>query len=284
LEQLVEAHILSLGKEGVRTLDIGTGPGPSALAIADFYSALSLFADEKKIARLKQPCSVDCIEYDRGTNDFRHHLAEVIYSKDRAYSKAVLSLCWAMPDFGRVNPAEQRRDMRRSLLATEDRVWDPIDGVWTWEPRHTPSEANDASQASLRYRLFVFSNFLTNLGTVAKFEPNISSLLTDAHAGSVVVVLGGKGQEYPDIYRYVNRLAAAAGFDVVIQDVAVSASNTSLETLVFEEGRSFYKYLQLLSRDQSSELSSVHQHFSSLQRAKDPSSHVRAYRKQRSAR
>ena len=36
LERLVKANCLPMAKDGVRALDVGTGPGPSAFAIHDF--------------------------------------------------------------------------------------------------------------------------------------------------------------------------------------------------------------------------------------------------------
>lgn len=44
LEWLVAAGCLPLAKHGVRTLDVGTGPGPSAFAVHDFYVAMTEFA------------------------------------------------------------------------------------------------------------------------------------------------------------------------------------------------------------------------------------------------
>jgi hypothetical protein len=79
LEQLVSHGYLPIAKFGVSTLDVGTGPGPSAFAIADFYQALTEFGAETTTAALKQPPSVTCVEFDPGTNRLRHHLSEIVF-------------------------------------------------------------------------------------------------------------------------------------------------------------------------------------------------------------
>ena len=55
LEVLVERCLLPMGKEGVRALDVGTGPGPSAFATHDFYAAMMRYADITGRERWRQP-------------------------------------------------------------------------------------------------------------------------------------------------------------------------------------------------------------------------------------
>lgn len=277
LERLVYHNILPLARYGVRTLDIGTGPGPSGLAITDFYHALTLFAEAQGIDRLRQPSRIDCIEFDAGTNHFRHNLAESIaHIAGETGQQSVLSLCGARLDFGLVRPEKDRMIVLESMLKAEDRVWDEHDRVWTWEPRHTASEANEAAQSSFRYRLIVFSNFLTSLGVVSAFEVNLTSVLRDAKPGTVVVLLGGKGGEYPSIYDYVDRLAQAAGFQRLLTDEEVSCSE--LSDLVYNEGQWFYRYLQSLSPNADTGLRTVHRHFTD-RRKRGSTSRLLVYRK-----
>ena len=65
-----------MGKYGVRALDVGTGPGPAAFAILDFYTAMSEFSEITYRPRWRQPPYVTCVELDRNANHFRHLLAE----------------------------------------------------------------------------------------------------------------------------------------------------------------------------------------------------------------
>ena len=165
-----------------------------------------------------------------------------------------------------------------SMLNAEDRVWDEYDRAWTWEPTYTRAEANGTAQSSFRYRLIVFSNFLTSVGTVSTFEPNLISVLGDARPGATVVLLGGKGGEYPSIYDYVDRLARASGFHRRISNEEVSCSETSLSDLVYCEGREFYRYLQSLSTNTDVVLEAVHRHFAG-RRSPNPTSRLWVYRK-----
>jgi hypothetical protein len=87
---------------------------------------------------------------------------------------------------------------------------------------HTADEANDIAQSLHHYRLIVFSNVLTTVGTVEQFEPTLADVLADAQPGCMIAVLGAKGGLYPDIYRYVDGLAKTAGFRLLLQDEKVS--------------------------------------------------------------
>ena len=60
LERLVEKHCLPMGDYGVRVLDVGTGPGPAAFAIHDFYSAMVEFSTAWGNPMWRQPPDVTC--------------------------------------------------------------------------------------------------------------------------------------------------------------------------------------------------------------------------------
>ena len=63
LQLLVEHCQLPMGREGVRVLDIGTGPGPSAFATHDFYVAMAAYAKASGNELWRQPVQVTCIEF-----------------------------------------------------------------------------------------------------------------------------------------------------------------------------------------------------------------------------
>jgi len=91
LERLCGLSYLPIAKYGVNTLDVGTGPGPSAFAIHDFYSALTKYGVEKGIESLKQPANITCVELDSGTNHLRHLLAEFVRLLSDDAQNSVLS-------------------------------------------------------------------------------------------------------------------------------------------------------------------------------------------------
>jgi hypothetical protein len=113
------------------------------------------------------------------------------------------------------------------------------------------------------------------------FKDNLIHLFDDANAGAVIVVLGGRGRDYPSIYRYVDELASATGFSPVIMSQCVSSSDTPLSDLVYDEGCFFYRHLQSLSPNtdmKNEKLAAIHHHYE-RSRSTAPISSVRAYRK-----
>ena len=80
-ERLVEKNFLPMGKYGVRALDVGTGPGPAAFAIHDFYAAMVEFSEGTSNPKWRQPPHLTCVEFDGSTNHFRHQLAEMLFQQ-----------------------------------------------------------------------------------------------------------------------------------------------------------------------------------------------------------
>ena len=127
--------------------------------------------------------------------------------------------------------------------------------------------------------LVTFSNFLTTLGTVECFEHNLVDVLQDAAPGSVVLVLGGRGGSYHEIYEYVDRLAKPAGFELKVERETVSCSGSEVADQIFEEGRLFYEFLQGLAPNDDDATKKVRMHFEGKVPLKFSSSEIRAYRK-----
>lgn len=145
---------------------------------------------------------------------------------------------------------------------------------------YNSDEANDISQSTNRYRLIVFSNFLTELGTVKLFEGNILDILSDAKAGTVLLIIGGNQKHYPTIYEYVDRLAEKTNFQFCIEE-QVSSNNTPLSDIIYSYGQDFYNKLQKLSPNDSNdskEIKKIHRYFRKG-KPSFPTSGVRAYRK-----
>ena len=99
LEYLVEKSCIPMGKSGVSALDVGTGPGPSAFAIHDFYTAMVDFSDKKRNSKWRPAAFVTCVELDRKSNRLRHLLAETMSEMSQRKSEGLLGICSALPDF-----------------------------------------------------------------------------------------------------------------------------------------------------------------------------------------
>lgn len=279
LKRLLKKNCLPMGKEGVRVLDIGTGPGPSAFAILDFYNSMVEFADLKRDDKWRQPPDIRCFELADGTNQFRHHLAELIYQDPEGRYENVLAMCNALPDFGKLHPAQERAQRFRNLRNEEDEYYDEISNEWTSELRYSLDEANDIAQSAHRYRLLVFSNFLTTKKILEPIETNIVETLRDAHPGTVLLVIGGN---YPGIYSYIEELAKSAGFQLKIKDDYVTSKNSELSDRIYREELHFYKYLKNLvpAKYHNEPPLKIRNHFETS-RSPATNSRVWAYRKMR---
>ena len=177
LEILVEESCIPMGKYGVRALDVGTGPGPSALAIIDFYAAMTDYSRHKGDTRWNQPVEVTCVELDQSTNGLRDHLAEIIYQQTEHTSESVFQIGGGLTDFGEILPRQDRKEEFQRLLNAEETYFDPDEGYWTSDRLYMPDEAHDIAQSFHRYRLFTFSNFFTTVEVVDSFEGNLKDIL-----------------------------------------------------------------------------------------------------------
>lgn len=281
LKLLVKRHCLPMGRYGVNALDVGTGPGPSAFAIHDFYASMIEFSRARENSKWRQPTHVTCVEFDENTNRLRHHLAEKLFEQAQRESEGVLAMCHNLADFGELEPSQERKVHLQALQNSEETYFDEVTGQWTSEQIYLPDEANDIAQSLHRYRLVTFSNFLTTVETVKCFEPNLVDVLGDAKPGTVLLVLGGKGDSYPKVYQYTDRLAKETGFELAIRGKTVSCKSSEFACRVFEVGRQFYDFLQGLSSNKDEATKGIRAEFEGRVPVHFSSSGVRAYRKHR---
>jgi len=285
LRRLVEAGCLPMAKHGVRTLDVGSGAGPSAFAVLDFYNAMTEFSILTENLKWRQPPKLTCVETDDRTNHFRHMLAELVFEQSGRQFTNVLDLCNHLNDFQAILPSENRQRYQQQLLSETDEYFDEIRQEPTSDLIYSADDANEIANSLHRYRLIVFSNFLTTKETLVKFEANLVDILVDARPGSVVMILGGKGEPYPDIYANADRLARAAGFFVKIEGESVSsndADDTNVANQIYEKGGEFCRHLLHLAPDAAEatrESRRVKSHFISARRKKAKTSQLWAYRK-----
>ena len=247
LECLLAHGLLPMGKHGVRVLDVGTGPGPSAIATHDFYVALTGYAGSADGVRWRQSPDLTCVERSEAMNHFRHVLSETLAVNGAPQS--ILAMASGLSDFATVRPSVERPELERRLRNEYDVNFDDELDEWSDEPTHTAEEANREANAHRRYRLFTFSNFLTTLDTVSTFQRNLEDLLTDAQPGSVLLMIGGRGDNYTEIHKRMARLAEAGGFRRSIPPIDVGVSDAQLDGRLAEEVRWFHGRLKGLAGD-----------------------------------
>ena len=242
LEELTAARCLPLGRFGVNTLDVGAGPGPVSLATADFYQALTAFAERERVPELVQATRATCVELSLGQNTLRHHMAE--------HMRDYLDLTVALPDLGQLDPPAERRRYADGLL--RQTYWDDLNGYC--EDIYTPSEAAEETQHLHRYKLVVLSNFLTSAGTVERFRRNIQAVLQDLRPGAVVLLVGarsGRRGEYEEVRELFRRIAAGSGLEACLppEGVEVSAEDLALRDVFYEEQLRVYRHVSSLAGD-----------------------------------
>ena len=278
LEHLLREGLLPMGKHGIHVLDVGSGPGPSAFATHDFYAALTGYAGTGGGERWRQPPKVTCVEREGAMNHFRHALSEALAGNGG--SPSILRIAGGLLDFTEVQPRKGRWELEKQLRDSYDEWHDGED--WYAEPTRTAEEANREANAHQRYRLFIFSNFLTTLDTVNKFRNAILEILRDARSGSVVLLIGGKRDEYLEIGRQVGRLAQDGGFSRSHAWDKVASWNAGLNERLAEEWRWFYQHLRDLAGElpaENREARSLRDELEGRKRVKFGSSTVNAFRK-----
>ena len=245
LEHLVPSRLLPMGRFGVHTLDVGTGPGPSALATHDFFAALEEYALATASEHWKQPPEITCVDPDPDMNHIRHLVAERLAIAGAP--RSVLAMTGGLHDFARLLPAKERKQLEIDLRNQYDEYFNEHRGEWDADPVYTAEEANRQANSHHRYRLFTFSNFLTTLDMVSTFQDNIEEILADAGAGSVLLMIGATGGCYPIIRERIAKLAEIGGFQHHHGTFTVASAHERFDQRVGEEVRSFYCRLKQLA-------------------------------------
>ena len=199
LKHLTAEAVLPLGRHGVRVLDVGTGPAPVLYAIDDFYSSLYRFAQDSGIQELCiPPPELDCIENSPNMARFMHHFSE--YCGRRGPFGPSLDNFEDL-DF----PAERKSYFKNNRYKT---YWDnSTEEYEDWDDSYLVEEE---SNSLFRFRLVVFSNFLTLGCTVSHFEKELRTLFDDLRPGSVVIILGATGGDYQEIFERLGQMARDA--------------------------------------------------------------------------
>jgi len=198
LLHLTQRGILPLGERGLDILDIGTGPALALYAADDFYQLLSRFAKIRGIDQLQiPPPRLNCIESSQPMIHFFHNFSEYC---NRSGPFSAISR-----DFTGVDFSEIRYWAFEELT---NKIYDPETG--SGNGGLTVSKANDIANKLYRFRLVIFSYFLTPSDTgdaIDRFQKEILALFEDLRPGSVVIIVGAYGREYQEIYSKLQKLA-----------------------------------------------------------------------------
>ena len=279
LVYLVEEYRLPMGRYGVRALDVGAGQGPVAFAIHDFYVAMMEFAEERNQPNWHQPPDITCLERATGFNVMRSRLWECAYSVSGGDWPSELSRWNNLTEFKEIRPKQERADEFVRLRWSDITYWDEIRAEESSERLYTDQEANEESQSMHRYRLFVFANFFTSRELVDSMAEKLGELLADANPGSVFLVMGGEGGHYPGIYKELRRLAAEAGFRIMVPDAKASSKMVSVDNIISAESLRIFEHVQNLAPNDDPNVVELGKRFARGEVF--PQNAIRAFRKHR---
>ena len=282
LEHLVEQCRLPMGIEGVRTLDVGSGLGPVAFAIHDFYAAMLQFAAKTDHPNWHQLPEITCVEKGTGWNTMRSQLWEMAYSAARGEWPHRLSRWNHLEDFKEIRPIQERAEKFAHLRWDEFTYWDEIREEETSELLHTVQEAHEEAQSLHRYRLFVFANFFTTRESVDEMAAKLDELLADANPGSVLLVMGSAVGRYAAIYEELRRIAYSAGFRIDVPDETTSSEISSVDDIVSAQCLKVFGHAWKLAPTDDELIADLRNDFA---QGKIPRANaIRAFRKHRNAR
>lgn len=200
LVELTRARVLPMGDDSIDVLDVGTGPAPALYAVADFYDAILGYAVDADVPRLATPPpNLESVESSKGMMSFVHVFSELA-RRNGPFSATFLDFRGLMlPRERQMRVEQQTRQIADELDTSEEfaRWWMQENETW-WHD-------------VFRYNLCIFSNFLTQASTVGELRNELGAVFRSLRLGGVVLVVGGTGGHYPEIYEMVDRIAHETG-------------------------------------------------------------------------
>ena len=178
---------LKIKKNPVRTLDIGTGPGPSMYALSDLYSSLQIFGGVSFEFQQTQ----DYVEQSIGFRNILHHFTEVANADYRCDE-----IGWNVPyhhgsfeDFISIN-------------------FNPMYSYWGFP-----------KIIRFRFNLITSSNFFTTVGQVENQKNEITDCVRYLRHNGIFLVVGAKSEKstrndknYSKIYSLIKQLVTTEDY------------------------------------------------------------------------
>lgn len=200
LIELATKGALPVGVEGVRILDVGTGPLPTPYAIQDFYEQLRAYGDMNGIPEFAaQSTHFGIVERSDSMRRLMHWLSE--HCRRPGPYEADIT------DFSEINPPAARKALEQSRGGKE--YYDASVDDYYYE--YSTEEADFIANRHQRYRMVIFSNFFTVSHVIDQFEKALTALFADLSSGAVVLILGATGSQYQKVYSRLTTLAQING-------------------------------------------------------------------------
>ncbi|MBI4488485.1 MAG: hypothetical protein HY694_05325 [Deltaproteobacteria bacterium] len=235
LQELLRHNLLPMGDEGVRLLDVGTGPAPTPYGIQDFYEVIRRYGDEHDLPGLRSQ-RVDTMVIERSASMARlmHHFSEFTgrpgpFGSDRT-------------DFVDFSPKREREALYSQRLSELYEMEESEPGFYFFT-----DDPNDEVQRHLRFRFVVLSNFLTIGDAVRTFEKPLYELFSDLQPGAVAMVLSARGNQYETIHEDLRVLVEKCRMYEVQGPATVLGGNTYAEVAAIVKQAQYRVYTHVES-------------------------------------
>jgi len=197
LELLLRTGALPVRDTALDVLDVGTGPAPALYAFNDFFEELRFFAGvAADCGRLRTPPPrLRSVERSKAMVRLVHNLSEST-GRPGPFQPDMTSF----EDF---NPPKARAAERLRIIEELIEKWDYSEG----EARVQAHLEQSVWQASSRYHVCVFSNFLTSLDQALRLTTELTQVFRALKPRGIVIVVGGSNTTYSALY---NKLDAVA--------------------------------------------------------------------------
>lgn len=209
LEYLIHIGRLPLRIGGARVLEVGAGPAPALYATRDFYAALLRWPGVGDV-KFGPLAAFDTLDRGRAWDSFLHHLSESLMGiRNGALADGQLAFGRSIHDFTGFDVRERHHRSVAHNAARIAREFDdadePISDATAWQMAYEEGVAEPSA-----YDLVFLCNFLTQQSMTKRFELELRRLAFSLTPGGLLIVIGGTGDSYPELYSKVRAIAATA--------------------------------------------------------------------------
>jgi len=232
LEYLIRIGRLPLRIRGARVLEVGAGPAPALYAARDFYAALLSWPGLGDV-ECGPLATFDTLDRGQAWDRFLHHLSESLMGvRGGTLEDGSLAFGRSVHDFKGFDVKQRHHESVGHSAARIANEFDAAD-----EPISDATARQMAYEQGVRepsaYDMVFLCNFLTQPSMLENFEPEFRSLAFSLTPGGLLIVLGGIGNSYPELYSKVKAIAASANLlDVSPRDALAANADSGALALV----------------------------------------------------
>jgi ribosomal protein RSM22 (predicted rRNA methylase) len=209
LEHLIRVGRLPLRKMGVKVLEVGSGPAPALYASRDFYAMLRAWPGRgnTEVAPVE---FADSLERGEAWDRVLHHVSECLMeARGGSQDADCLPFSRAIKDLSGFDTIARHH---QSVAQRARQIFKDFDSV---DEYITPKAAarmayGEGGSAPSAYDLVFMCNFLTQPSMTVQFSSELRKLSRALTPGGVLVIMGGTGGKYPEIYDAMRSIASEA--------------------------------------------------------------------------